>query len=411
MRDRYKIFIIDEVHRLSKQRVRRAAEVDRRAAAVRRVHDGDDRAARRCRRRSSRGRRSSSSRSLPSSRFAISCRRSPRAKALPIDDGALTLLARSADGSMRDAQSAFDQVIAFAEQERHRRRCERPSSGSSAATCRSTSPRPSRARTAPRRSRSRPVPSSPATTCAMSSASCRGCLRDLLLIGLDSSRLEDPEIAAESERDRLRALAALFSSEDLMRAFDVLTKAELRHPRFDAAPLPSRAGAAALDSPAPARAARRHHQRTGKGRRYSSASHAPGACTPRRRCAAASSRSEAGRVECLDRASRRGQACRRDRREGGTGTGTCRRSRCSRCYRARRTCGCRGAARGGRRCRAQGSAARRAQEDEEVLLRHRDRAGAEDRNRRRPSRPCFRAGHRVRSACSSNRAARGWKKS
>ncbi len=50
--------------------------------------------------------------------------------------------------------------------------------------------------------------------------------RDLLLIGLDPSRLEDPEIAAESERDRLRALAALFSSEDLMRAFDVLTKAD-----------------------------------------------------------------------------------------------------------------------------------------------------------------------------------------
>ena len=50
--------------------------------------------------------------------------------------------------------------------------------------------------------------------------------RDLLLVGLDPSRLEDPEIAAESERDRIRALAALFSSEDLMRAFDVLTKAD-----------------------------------------------------------------------------------------------------------------------------------------------------------------------------------------
>ena len=50
--------------------------------------------------------------------------------------------------------------------------------------------------------------------------------RDLLLVGLDPSRLEDPEIAAEGERERIRALAGLFSSEDLMRAFDVLTKAD-----------------------------------------------------------------------------------------------------------------------------------------------------------------------------------------
>ena len=51
--------------------------------------------------------------------------------------------------------------------------------------------------------------------------------RDLLVIGIDASRLGDPEIAAESEREALRALAAKFSPEDLMRAFDVLTKAEL----------------------------------------------------------------------------------------------------------------------------------------------------------------------------------------
>ena len=50
--------------------------------------------------------------------------------------------------------------------------------------------------------------------------------RDLLVVGLDPSRLNDPEIAAEGERERLRTLAAQFSSEDLMRAFDVLTKAD-----------------------------------------------------------------------------------------------------------------------------------------------------------------------------------------
>ncbi len=40
-----------------------------------------------------------------------------------------------------------------------------------------------------------------------------------------------------------------------MRAFDVLTKAEVRHPRLDAAALSPRDGAPALDSPAQARAA------------------------------------------------------------------------------------------------------------------------------------------------------------
>jgi len=50
--------------------------------------------------------------------------------------------------------------------------------------------------------------------------------RDLLVVSVDPSRLNDPEIAAESEREALRVLAPLFSHEDLMRAFDVLTKAE-----------------------------------------------------------------------------------------------------------------------------------------------------------------------------------------
>jgi len=45
VRDRYKVFIIDEVHQLSTPSFKRAAEVDRGAAAARRLHDGDDRAA------------------------------------------------------------------------------------------------------------------------------------------------------------------------------------------------------------------------------------------------------------------------------------------------------------------------------------------------------------------------------
>jgi len=50
--------------------------------------------------------------------------------------------------------------------------------------------------------------------------------RDILVVNIDPSRLTDPELAAEAERDRLKGLASTFSAEDLMRAFEVLTKAE-----------------------------------------------------------------------------------------------------------------------------------------------------------------------------------------
>jgi DNA polymerase III gamma/tau subunit len=51
-------------------------------------------------------------------------------------------------------------------------------------------------------------------------------VRDLLVLSVDPSRIDDPEIAGEPERDRLKKLSGRFSREDLLRAFDVLTKAE-----------------------------------------------------------------------------------------------------------------------------------------------------------------------------------------
>jgi DNA polymerase-3 subunit gamma/tau len=61
--------------------------------------------------------------------------------------------------------------------------------------------------------------------------------RDLMLVKIDPSRATDPEIAAEGERDRMTTLAPRFSIEDLMRAFDLLSKAEFdirasAHPRY-----------------------------------------------------------------------------------------------------------------------------------------------------------------------------------
>jgi DNA polymerase-3 subunit gamma/tau len=51
-------------------------------------------------------------------------------------------------------------------------------------------------------------------------------VRDLLVLSVDPSRLGDPEIAGEGERDRVQALVRGFSREDLLRAFDLLTRAE-----------------------------------------------------------------------------------------------------------------------------------------------------------------------------------------
>jgi DNA polymerase-3 subunit gamma/tau len=51
-------------------------------------------------------------------------------------------------------------------------------------------------------------------------------VRDVLVLSVDPSRISDPEIAGEGERDRLKALAGRFSREDLLRAFDLLTRAE-----------------------------------------------------------------------------------------------------------------------------------------------------------------------------------------
>lgn len=50
--------------------------------------------------------------------------------------------------------------------------------------------------------------------------------RDLLILSVDPRRASDPDVAADAERERLAAMAGQWSREDLLRAFDLLTKAE-----------------------------------------------------------------------------------------------------------------------------------------------------------------------------------------
>ncbi len=50
--------------------------------------------------------------------------------------------------------------------------------------------------------------------------------RDLLILSVDPKRSSDPDVAADAERERLAAMVGQWSREDLLRAFDLLTKAE-----------------------------------------------------------------------------------------------------------------------------------------------------------------------------------------
>ncbi len=147
------------------------------------------------------------------------------AESIAIDDAALGLVARAADGSLRDAQSALDQVIAFA-------------GGrigvDDVSTVLGLIGRD-------------PVLDAVAAVADEDAAAvfdlaerfveagydlrlvCRElsrAIRDLLVLAIDPSRADDPEIAGEGERDRLIQLARRFSREDLLRAFDAITRAE-----------------------------------------------------------------------------------------------------------------------------------------------------------------------------------------
>ncbi|HET7218826.1 MAG TPA: DNA polymerase III subunit gamma/tau [Vicinamibacterales bacterium] len=147
------------------------------------------------------------------------------AEQIQIEDAALALLARAGDGSMRDAESAFDQVIAFA--------------GTTIIAEDVTTVLGLVRRDLLLEIADAVAREDGAAVFELASRAVEAgydlrlvirelarLTRDLLIVRLDPSRVTDPEIAAEGEREALKSLAAAFSNEDLMRAFDVMTKAE-----------------------------------------------------------------------------------------------------------------------------------------------------------------------------------------
>jgi DNA polymerase-3 subunit gamma/tau len=157
--------------------------------------------------------------------IAEQLRRIVDAEGISVGDDSLQLIARDADGSMRDAQSKLDQVIAFTG---------KTIGPDDVSTVLGLVGRDLLLDTV------QAVADEEASGAFVQAGRavemgydlrlvCRELarvVRDLLVLNVDPSRASDPEIAGEGERDRLIGLAARFSREDLLRAFDLLTKAE-----------------------------------------------------------------------------------------------------------------------------------------------------------------------------------------
>jgi DNA polymerase-3 subunit gamma/tau len=224
VRDRYKIFIIDEVHRLSQQAfdaLLKSIEEPPPHVVFMMATTELEKVPPTIQSRS----QVFELKAIGVKQIADQLQAIAEAEHIQIDEAALTLLARAGDGSMRDAQSAFDQVIAFAGT---------TISADDVTTVLGLVRRDLLMDIAEAVAREDAAAVFELAARAVESGyDMRHVIRelarlnrDLLLVGLDPSRLDDPEIAAEGERERIRTLSGLFSSEDLMRAFDVLTKAD-----------------------------------------------------------------------------------------------------------------------------------------------------------------------------------------
>ena len=224
VRNRYKVFIIDEVHQLSGHSfnallksieeppphvvfMMATTELEKIPETVRsrsQVYE---------------------LRTISTMAIAAQLRKIVDAEGITVADESLQLIARDADGSMRDAQSKLDQVIAFTG---------KTIGVEDVSTVLGLVGRDLLLNAID-------AVASEDAAAAFETAGravelgydlrlvCRELarvVRDLLVISVDPTRIQDPEIAGEGERDRLKALAGRFSREDLLRAFDLLAKAE-----------------------------------------------------------------------------------------------------------------------------------------------------------------------------------------
>jgi DNA polymerase-3 subunit gamma/tau len=224
MRNRFKIFIIDEVHRLSKnafdallKSVEEPPPYVKFMMATTDLHSVPATIQSRS--------QIFELKALPVAAIREQLKTITAREKVKVEDAALMLVARSAEGSMRDALSALDQVLAFT---------------SDAVTAADVGAvlgliaRDAQFEIAEIVAREDAAAAFTAANRVVDSGVdlrivCRELarlMRDLMVVKIDPTRLNDPEIVAEGERDRVKALADRYSREDLMRAFDLLSQAE-----------------------------------------------------------------------------------------------------------------------------------------------------------------------------------------
>ena len=234
-RDRYKVFIIDEVHQLSGHSFNallKSIEEPPPYVVFMMATTELDKIPETVRSRS----QVFEFRPITTKAIADQLRHIVDAEGIVADEQALQLVSRDAEGSMRDAESKLDQVIAFT------------GTTITVEDVAAVLGLVGRDLLLDIVQAVADDDASAAFTLAARGVElgydlrlvCRELsrvVRDLLVLSVDPSRVSDPEIAGETERERLTGLAARFSREDLLRAFDLLVRAEgeIRHaaqPRY-----------------------------------------------------------------------------------------------------------------------------------------------------------------------------------
>ena len=223
-RDRYKIFIIDEVHQLSNSSFNALLKSMEEPPphvvfmmATTELHKIPETILSRA--------QVFELRTIGTRAIVDQLRRIADTEKVSITDEAIGLVARAAEGSMRDAQSALDQVMAF---------------GGAEIDATTVSEVLGLVE--------RDVLLDLLDVVADEDAArvfdvagrlvesghdlrhvCRELarlVRDLMVLQIDPARTEDPEFAIEGDGERLRAIASRFSREDLLRAFELVAKLE-----------------------------------------------------------------------------------------------------------------------------------------------------------------------------------------
>ncbi|MBM3780024.1 MAG: DNA polymerase III subunit gamma/tau, partial [Acidimicrobiia bacterium] len=163
-------------------------------------------------------------RTIPTRAIVTQLRKIADAEGIEVPDAGLALIARAAEGSMRDAQSALDQVLAFAGQR---------ISAEDVSTVLGLVGRDLLLdlieavldEDAPRAFALADRATESGFDLRLVCRELAAAVRDMMILSIDPARADEGEIA-ESARERLTALAARFSREDLLRAFDVLARGE-----------------------------------------------------------------------------------------------------------------------------------------------------------------------------------------